>query len=219
MSPTVIEAEVKTSPEEAEEDVLGTEVYPVVLHFAPILRRISDDDFFRFCVVNERWKLELTKEGDLVIMMPAGGETGRTNFKLIGAFSAWVEADGTGEGFDSNTGFILPNGAERSPDLAWVKKERWEALSHKQKEEFVPLCPDFVVELRSRTDRLKPLQEKMEEYIVNGAQLGWLIDPQKKKVYVYRPDASVEELDEPETLSGEPLLRGFVLPIAKLWQK
>ncbi len=210
MSATMMKAEVRTSPEVT---------YPVVLRFAPILKRITDDDFFRFCAANEPWKLELTKEGDLVIMMPAGGETGRSNFKLIGVFHAWVEADGTGEGFDSNTGFILPNGAERSPDMAWVKKERWEALSRKQREEFVPLCPDFVVELRSRTDRLKPLKEKMEEYIANGAQLGWLIDPRKKKVYLYRPGDPVEELDEPETLSGDPLLQGFVLPMAKFWRK
>jgi len=219
MSATVIEAGVKAHTEEVGDDDPGMDLFPVVLRFAPILRRISDDDFFNFCVINERWKLELTKDGDLVIMMPAGGETGRRNFKLIGAFSMWVEADGSGEGFDSNTGFVLPNGAERSPDMAWVKKERWEALSREQREKFVPLCPDFVVELRSPTDRLKPLRKKMGEYLENGAQLGWLIDPRKKKVYVYRPGVPVEELNEPETLSGEPLLRGFVLPVAKLWQK
>lgn len=219
MSATLLELEVETPPEEAEEESHEAEIGPVVLRFAPILRRISKEDFFQFCAINNSWKLELTKEGDLIIMMPAGGETGRSNFKLIGAFHAWVEADGTGEGFDSNTGFILPNGAERSPDMAWVRKERWEALSQKQREEFVPLCPDFVVELRSRTDRLKPLQEKMEEYIANGAELGWLIDPRKRKVYIYRPNAPVEILVEPERLRGEPLLKGLVMPVEKLWRK
>jgi Uma2 family endonuclease len=152
-------------------------------------------------------------------MMAAGGRTGRRNYKLNGLFFVWAEADGTGEGFDSSTGFILPNGAERSPDLAWAKKERWAALSSRQQEKFIPLCPDFVVELRSRTDRLKPLQAKMAEYIENGAQLGWLIDPYKRKVYVYRPGVPVERLDNPPTVSGESLLPGFVLPVAQLWEE
>ena len=200
-----------------EDDTLPDETDPVVLNFAPVMRRLRGDDFFNFCQANDRWRLELTKEGNLIIMMATGSRTGNRNFKLNGIFYNWVEEDGTGEGFDSNTGFMLPNGAERSPDLAWVKKERWETLSERQQENFAPICPDFVVELRSRTDRLKPLQTKMEEYIENGAQLGWLIDPYKRKVYVYRPGASVERLDEPEKISGEPVLPGFVLPVARLW--
>ena len=201
-----------------EDDALPTEVEPVVLRFAPILQRLQDDDFFLFCQLNEQWKLELSKEGDLIIMMPSGGETGRRNAKLTRLLGNWAEADGTGECFDSSTGFILPNGAERAPDAAWVKKERWEALTKIERRRFAPLCPDFVIELRSYTDRLKPLQTKMEEYLENGAQLGWLIDPIKHKVYIYRPNRSVECLERPAELSGENVLPGFVLPVARLWQ-
>jgi Uma2 family endonuclease len=199
-------------------DVLPTEVEPVVLRFAPILRRLQGDDFFRFCQLNEQWKFELSKEGDLIVMMPSGGETGRRNAKLSRLLGNWAEEDGTGECFDSSTGFILPNGAERSPDAAWISKDRWAALSNKQQEQFVPLCPDFVIELRSRTDRLKPLQAKMTEYLENGAQLGWLIDPYKHKVYIYRPNQLVECLESPSELNGENILPGFVLSVARLWQ-
>lgn len=203
---------------EPEDDTLPEETDPVVLHFAPILRRLTDDDFYRFCQANDRWQLELSKEGDLIIMMPAGGETGRRNARLNKWLAVWADEDGTGEYFDSNTGFILPNGAERAPDAVWLRKERWAGLSKNQREKFIPLCPDFVVELRSRTDRLKPLQAKMEEYIENGAQLGWLIDPYKRRVYVYRPNAPMERFDQPESVSGDPVLPGFVLPVAGLWQ-
>ena len=129
-------------------------------------------------------------------------------------FGTWAEADGTGIGFDSSGGFRLPNKAKRSPDVAWVKRERWEALSPKERKRFAPLCPDFVVELRSETDRLNKLQDKMQEYIDNGAQLGWLIDPIEKKVHVYRPDAPVEILDNPAEVFGDPLLSGFTLKLA-----
>ena len=203
----------------ADDDALPDETNPVVLHFAPILRRLRGNDFFHFCLINDRWQLELSKEGDLIIMMAAGSETGRRNARLTKLCGIWADEDGTGEYFDSSAGFILPNGAERSPDVSWVRKERWAALSRKEREKFAPLCPDFVVELRSHTDRLKPMQEKMAEYIDNGAQLGWLIDPYKRKVYVYRPNAPVERLAEPETVSGDPVLPGFVLPVAQLWQQ
>ena len=121
------------------------------------------------------------------------------------------------KGFDSSTVFKLPNGAHRSPDLSWVKISRWEALTDKERRGFPPLCPDFVIELRSHTDSISMLQEKMEEYIDNGAQLGWLIDPVEKKVYLYRPGAQVECLDNPETVSGDPLLKGFALALEKIW--
>ncbi len=205
--------------EPEDDDTLPEEVDPVVLHFAPILKRLRGADFLRFSRANEPLRLELSKEGDLIIMMAAGANSGRRNANLTRLFGNWAVGDGTGEYFDSSTGFTLPNGAERSPDLAWIKKERWAALSIKQREKFAPLCPDFVVELRSRTDRLKPLQAKMQEYLENGAQLGWLIDPYKRRVYVYRPDAPMQRLDQPENVSGEPLLPGFVLPVAQLWQE
>ncbi len=194
-------------------------VDPFVLHFKPIIEKMSDREFLEFCNLNEKWRFEITSEGDLEVMLPTGGETGNLNAWLTRVFGNWAEADGTGLDFDSSTMFKLPNKAQRSPDVAWVKRERWEALSEKERQEFPPICPDFVIELRSWSDRLKSLKAKMQEYIDNGAQLGWLIDPRNKKVYVYRPGAPIEELDEPETLDGEPLLRGFMLPLKKLWEK
>jgi Uma2 family endonuclease len=194
-----------------------TESQPLILHLGPVLRRMSEHEFFAFCQLNAEWRIERTGEGDLIIMPPTGGWTGHRNFTLIGLFSRWVEADGSGLGFDSSTGFALPNGARRSPDLAWVRRSRWEALSEEEREEFPPLCPDFVVELRSRSDDLAILQAKMQEYMANGAQLGWLIDPQAKNVYVYRPHADVICLQNPTTISGEPVLPGFRLDVQHLW--
>lgn len=197
--------------------VRSAENKPFTLHFGTVLRKLSDDDFFEFCQANRDWRIERTSDGDIIIMPPTGLETGGRNFNLAGMFHAWVRADGTGKGFDSSTGFILPNGAERSPDLAWVRLSRLNALTERQRERFAPLCPDFVVELRSPSDSLTALQAKMEEYIENGAELGWLIDPFEKKVYVYRPQGQVECLDNPATVSGDPLLKGFVLDVGELW--
>lgn len=194
-----------------------TEIHPLILHLGPILQKMSNHEFFEFCQLNRDWRIELTSEGDLIIMPPTGGETGRLNFTLAGIFYVWAEADGTGIGFDSSTGFTLPNGAKRSPDLAWVKRSRWEALTEEEREEFPPLCPDFVVEIRSRSDVLGVLREKMEEYLANGAQLGWLIDPIEKKVYIYRPSAEVCCLEDPKTTSGDPVLPGFTLDMQRLW--
>lgn len=194
-----------------------TEGRPLILHLGPVLQKMSDSEFFEFCQLNKDWRFERTSEGDLIIMPPTGGETGRRSFILTGLFNAWVEKDGTGIGFDSSTGFALQNRAKRSPDLAWVKRSRWEKLKDEEKEEFPPLCPDFVVELRSRSDRLDTLQSKMQEYIDNGAQLGWLIDPLEKKVYVYRPSEEVVCLENPETISGDPVLPGFVLDLSRIW--
>jgi Uma2 family endonuclease len=189
----------------------------VVLHFSPFLKRLTEDEFFEFCQLNRELRIELTKEGDLIVMPPTGGKTGRRNSRLTARGTVWAEKDGTGQPFDSSTVFTLPNGAKRSPDFSWVRNERWDSLTEKEQEQFPPLCPDFVVELRSRTDSLQNLQRKMEEYVANGAQLGWLIDPFERKVYVYRPDAEAEVLEDPETISGEPLLRGFALDVRALW--
>jgi len=194
-----------------------TEDNPFILHFMPVLKKITDEDFFELCQANPEWRIERTSEGDLIIMPPTGGETGRRNSHLNGLFYIWVKRDGTGEFFDSSTVFALPNGAKRSPDLAWVKLARWNALTDKERRGFPPLCPDFVVELRSHTDSLTTLQEKMQDYIANGAQLGWLIDPLERKVYVYRPQTEVECLNDPATLSGEPLLNGFTLDLQEIW--
>ncbi|MGE0822706.1 MAG: Uma2 family endonuclease [Candidatus Binatia bacterium] len=183
---------------------------PIVLHFGPWLRQMDNHEFFIFCQRNCDWRIERSSEGDLIVQPPTGGTTGRVNFNLTGLFGAWVRSDGTGVGFDSSTGFILPNGAERSPDLAWVRCSRWEPLTEGARTEFPPSCPDFVVEIRSSSDRLATLQGKMREYIANGAQLGWLLDPLEKRVYVYGPNVPMEVLDQPEELSGEPVLPGFV---------
>jgi len=190
---------------------------PLVLHFSPILKKMSEQEFYEFCRLNPDMSLELTSEGDLVIMPPTGGKSGRRNSKLNLRLAGWAEKDGTGQPFDSSTVFTLPNGAKRSPDFAWVTNERWNALTEEEQERFPPLCPDFVVELRSRTDTLKNLRQKMEEYVANGARLGWLIDPQERRVYVYRPGAAVEQLDDPRAVSGETVLRGLELKLQEIW--
>ena len=190
---------------------------PLVLRFGTFLQRLSDEECFKFFMINEHLRLELTSEGDLVVMPPTGGETGIRNSELNGAFWVWSKQDGRGKTFDSSTVFSLPNGAKRSPDLAWVLNERWETLSKRERAIFPPTCPDFVAELRSPSDSINFLREKMEEYIANGAQLGWLIDPFERKVYVYRPQREVEVLEDPEAVSGEPLLRGFSLDVRALW--
>ena len=190
---------------------------PVVVHFEPSKLRMNDDEFFNFCQLNPKLRIERTSAGDIIVMAPTGGKTGRGNAKLIVAFGGWAEKDGRGQVFDSSTEFILPNRAGRAPDVSWVRNERWEALTEKQQEQFPPLCPDFVVELRSPTDRLKTLIKKMEEYIANGAQLAWLIDPVERKVHIYRPGAPVEVIDDAKQVSGEPLLKGFVLDVQPLW--
>ncbi len=190
---------------------------PVVVHFEPSKLRMNDEEFFEFCQLNPELRIERTSEGDIIVMSPTGGKTGRRNAKLIVAFGRWAEKDGSGQFFDSSTEFILPNRAGRAPDLSWVRNERWNSLTSKEQEQFPPLCPDFVVELRSPTDRLKILMTKMEEYIANGAQLGWLIDPLERKVYIYRPGVAAEVLDDPKEVSGGPLLKGVVLDLQSLW--
>ena len=175
--------------------------------------KISDEAFFKFCRDNHDLRIEMTKEGDVLIMPPTGSETGRKNFKLNTKLGIWIEKTQTGEGFDSSTGFLLPNGAKRSPDSAWIKLERWNALTKEQKKKFAPICPDFVVEIRSETDSLAMLQAKMEEYVENGAELGWLLDASDKKVYIYRQNQEVEILENPEKISGESVLPGFELKL------
>lgn len=189
----------------------------LVVDFSPLATKVSDDEFAELCRLNPELQFERTSEGELVIMSPTGGKTGRRNAKLIARVTTWAEQDGTGQVFDSSTLFTLPNTAKRSPDVAWVRNDRWNALSTKEQDEFPPLCPDFVVELRSRTDSPKTLKEKMEEYISNGAELGWLIDPSERTVHVYRAGAAPEVLEGPQEVSGEPLLKGFVLDVRALW--
>jgi Uma2 family endonuclease len=194
--------------------VASTEQLPMRIRPA---KRLADAELFELCRINRDLRIERTAEGELVIMSPTGGATGNRNFRLTVAFGIWVEKDGTGVGFDSSTGFVLPNGAERAPDVAWVKASRWDALTPEQREKFVPLCPDFVVEIRSRSDSLDELKAKLEEYVANGTALGWLIDPYLRQIHVYRPDAAPVLLDGPHEVSGEPVLAGFVLNARLLW--
>lgn len=189
------------------------ELESLVLHLGPLKRRVTDDEFFEFCMLNRDWRIEMSKEGEMIIMMPTGSEGGHRNYLLTVRIGIWAEADGTGVGFDSSSGFKLPNGAKRAPDFAWILRERWEAIPKKQRKKFAPICPDFVVELRSETDHLETVKAKMEEYLANGAQLGWLLDPLEKKVYVYRPNTRLKVLHNPTTISGEPLLKGLTLKL------
>jgi Uma2 family endonuclease len=184
---------------------------PLEIDFGEWLKPMDDDEFFEFCQRQRDLRIEMDRFGAIAIMSPTGSETGRINFDLIADFAIWARTDSTGQGFGSSTGFILPNGAKRSPDLAWMKREKWLAIPLKKRKKFAPVCPDFVVELRSESDSLARLQGKIEEYIENGAELGWLIDVSGKTVYVYRPNLPVQVLENPAEVSGEPLLRGFVL--------
>ncbi len=172
-------------------------------------RPIDDDELFELCAQNRDLRIERTAEGELIIMPPTGGETGNINFKLIAKLGAWVERDGTGVGFDSSTGFILPNGAERAPDAAWVTRARWEALAPEQRRKFPPLVPDFVLELRSPSDRIADVKEKMEEYVAQGVRLAWLVDAEDRSVHVHRPDQPVEVVRD--VVRGDPVLPGFEL--------
>jgi Uma2 family endonuclease len=178
---------------------------------------MTDDEFFNFCQRHRELRIEMDKYGEITVMSPTGSETGGLNFDLIADFAIWARVDSTGKGFDSSTGFTLPNGAKRSPDLSWIKLQRWLAIPAEQRKKFAPICPDFVVGIRSKSDSLNILQEKMAEYIENGATLGWLIDITNQKVHIYQPNSAIEILEQPSEISGEPLLKGFVLLMKAFW--
>ncbi|MEO1126276.1 MAG: Uma2 family endonuclease [Cyanobacteria bacterium J06635_15] len=174
--------------------------------------QVTPQQFVALAAANRDLRLERSATGELIVSPPTGGTSGKRNLSPTTQLGIWFEAnDSLGEAFDSSTGFELPNGANRSPDAAWVNKARWEALTLDQQEEFIPLCPDFVVELRSKTDSLTGLRTKMKKYIDNGTQLGWLIDPKNKRVEIYRSAQAVEILENPSLLSGEAVLPGFTL--------
>ncbi|WGV26457.1 Uma2 family endonuclease [Halotia branconii] len=188
----------------------------LTLNLPPVLV-LTDEQFYQLCQVNRDLRIERTATGELIIMPPTGGETGNRNIEIAFQLQAWSRKSNLGIAFDSSTCFKLPNGAERSPDASWVKRERWDNLNQQQKQKFPPLCPDFVLELRSQTDSLKALQEKMQEYIDNGVRLGWLIDPKTQQVEIYRVGQAVEILQNPETLSGEDVLPGFILNLKPIF--
>lgn len=179
--------------------------------------KLTEEQFMELCQENPELRLELTAQGELIIMPPVGSEGGWRSGEVFYWLTDWTKKDGTGISFDSSTGFTLPNGAIRSPDASWIKRERWAALTKAQHVKFAPICPDFVIEVRSETDRLSDLLEKMQEYIDNGARLGWLIEPIVKRVHIYRPGQSVEIMDDPFSLNGESVLPGFVLRVQELW--
>ena len=191
------------------------ETLPLKVQLHPVIT-MTDDQFFDFCQLNRDVQIERSAKGELVFMSPTGSESDERNFNLIGQLWAWTKQDGTGVGFGSSGGFTLPSGAVRSPDAAWINKTNWEKIAPELRKKFAPICPEFVIELRSETDSLQVLQDKMTEYIENGTKLGWLIDPQQKKVYIYRDNTTYEELDNPATLSGENVLPGFVLELKDL---
>ncbi len=179
----------------------------------PSVLKLTDEQFAQLAAANQDLQLELTAKGELIIMPPTGGETGNRNFEVYIDLGIWNRQTRLGKAFDSSTGFRLPKGGTRSPDVAWISMERWEALTPAQRKKFLPLCPDFAVELVSQTDDMEETQKKMQEYVDNGLRLGWLINPKTQQVEIYRPNQVVEVLQSPATLSGEDVLPGFVLDL------
>ena len=178
---------------------------------------VTREQFVELAIANRELQLERTATGELIVNPPTGGETGKSNLSIAARVWLWNYQTTLGVAFDSSTGFHLPNGADRSPDVSWVRQERWDALTPEQRKGFIPLSPDFVVELRSETDRMKTLRDKMKEYMENQVRLGWLIDRKNRKVEIYRLNQQVEVLDNPATLSGEDVLPGFILDLREVW--
>ena len=178
---------------------------------------ISQAQFFRLCRDNPGLRMELSAQKELIIMPLPGARTSWRNAIITTELTNWARKNGTGLTFDCACLFILPNGANRAPDAAWVRRKRWDALTPERQENGAPLCPDFVIELMSISDRLEVVKEKMDEYIANGARLGWLIDPYQKQVYVYRSRKPVQRVENPVTISGDPVLPGFLFNVAEIW--
>ncbi|QDZ38740.1 Uma2 family endonuclease [Euhalothece natronophila Z-M001] len=187
------------------------------LNLNPIIQ-LTKQQFYSLCAANPDTKLELNANGELIVMSPTGGETSAWNAELNADLVIWNRQTGLGKTFDSSGGFSLPNGAQRSPDAAWIPWEKWDGLTLEEKKGFLPLCPDFVIELLSPSDSWKQGTEKMEEYLDNGCRLGWLLEPRNKRVAIYRPQQAVEILENPNFLSGEEVLKGFTLNVGKIWQ-
>lgn len=199
--------------------LIKTELTPMMVDLSSLVpqTRMTDEQFYGFCRANRDLRIERTAEGEVVVIPPAFSDTENRNFKIAQQVGNWADQDGTGEVFDSSSGFTLPNGATRSPDVAWIQQERWEALSAEEKASFAPSCPDFVVKLRSASYGLADRQEKMEEYIENGARLGLLIDRKNRAVHVFCPGQTIEILENPSEVSCEPEFAGFTLQMAKIW--
>lgn len=196
--------------------LIQSETTPLTVSI-PAIAPMSREEFYAFCQANRDLRIERTATGEVIVMPPAFSDTGNRNFNLAVKLGIWAEKDGTGLGFDSSAGFTLPNGAMRSPDASWMRKEKWEALSAEEQASFAPVCPDFVIELCSKSDTLKGLKAKMEEYLENGVLLGWLIDRNNRTVHIYRPDQDPIMLENPAIISADPELFGFKLWMAKIW--
>ena len=195
-----------------------THIYCPPLNLPSTLKlTISHEQFVQLAWVNQNLQLERTATGELIVMPPTGSDTGNKNADILGQLWLWNRQTQLGQIFDSSSGFHLPNGADRSPDVSWISQDRWDTLTPEEKSGFAPLCPDFVLELRSKHDSLESLQQKMQEYQENGAKLGWLIDRTRKKVEIYRPKKSVEVQNSPNSLSGEDILPGFTLDLSEIW--
>ena len=207
----------QTAARPARESTDAEGADPLTIRLEPAIC-MTEEQFGEFCAQNSELRIERTAEGALEIMPPTFIDTGNRNFEAVVELGIWARQDGRGVGFDSSTGFTLPNGAIRAPDASWVLRSRLDALTEDERKGFGHICPDFVIEIRSASDRLSTLQAKMQEYIDNGARLGWLVDPIGRRAYVYRPGAAVEVLDAPQTLSGDPELAGFTLDMGAIWE-
>jgi Uma2 family endonuclease len=190
---------------------------PIDLSAFTAMPKMNNKQFYDFCQTNPELRIERSASGEIIVRPPAFADTGNRNGRILGQLFIWAEADATGEAFDSSSGFTLPNGATRSPDAAWILSSRWNALQPKQQASFAPIVPDFVTELRSSSDTLTSLKDKMKEYCENGVRLGLLIDRKKRQVHLYRPNQPPEILDNPESVSCEPEMPSFVLKMAKIW--
>ncbi len=196
--------------------LIQSEQTPMTVNF-PLVAQMTSKQFYEFCLANQDLRIERTATGEVIIMPPTFSDTGNRNFKVAVQLGIWAEKDGTGEPFDSSAGFTLPNSATRSPDASWIRSERWNALTDEQKASFAPICPDFVIELRSASDRLTTLQDKMQEYIDNGALLGFLIDRKERTLHLYRPNQAPQIIENPAEVQGNPELPGFTLRMSQIW--
>ena len=187
---------------------------PVRLRFE---RPMTDAELLRFCEANEVLRVERDANGEILVMTPANSNTSKMNMRICRFLDEWTEADGRGVAFDSSGGFTLPDGSMRNPDAAWLLRGRWDALTSEEQSSFAPVCPDFVIEVRSPSDRLSDAEAKMEMWTANGAEVAWLIDPERKVVAIYRPGDSFEVLHEPSSVQGTGPLAGFELVMARVW--
>ena len=194
----------------------AADTLPIVLRLSPVIE-LTEEQFLAFCEMNHEARIERTAEGELEIMPPVGLYGSNWNAEITAQLRIWARRDSTGAFFDSSGGFTLPNGAVRSPDASWILRSRLAELTTEDKSGFAHICPDFVIEVRSRSDRLSVLRTKMDEYMENGARLGWLIGPQNRRVYVYRPNSGIEILGNPESVSADPELKGFTLNLEEVW--